>query len=60
MSAHAYSEDQLVEQPIIVKCVTNGIVPAIDWRWALFKSLAACRCKIMFSNSFLFEWETSE
>ena len=51
MSPHAYSEDQLVEQPAI------GLFAA---PMVLFQSLPSRRRKCMFLRFFLFEWKTSE
>jgi len=59
MSAHAYSEDQLVEPLDSGMGATNRIIPTSDWRWVLFKSLADVCRKPMFCNEFLFEWKTS-
>ena len=58
MSADAYSEDQLVEQPAIGR--VSRMIPTGDSRWVLIKSLAAERRKPMFFRMFLFEWKTSE
>jgi hypothetical protein len=60
MSAHAYSEAQLVEQPVIGLFAVAGIDPTGDWHGALYESLADLCCKCMFLLSFLFEWKTSE
>jgi hypothetical protein len=51
MSAHAYSEDQLVEQPAIGLFATPMV---------LFESLLALCHNHMFLNYFLFEWKTSK
>lgn len=51
MSAHAYAEDQFVEQPAI-GCLAPTLV--------LFESLPVPRRKSMFFRHFLFEWKTSE
>lgn len=51
MSAHAYSEDQLVEQPAV-----GHLSPTL----VLFESLPVLRRKCMFCRYFLFEWKTSE
>ena len=51
MSAHAYSEDQLVKRPTIGH---------LDSTLVLFESLPTPRRNCMFCQYFLFEWKTSE
>ncbi|WP_299067074.1 hypothetical protein [Accumulibacter sp.] len=51
MTAHAYTEDQLVEQPAI------GLFSA---PMVLFESLPEQRFNYLFYRYFLFEWKTSE
>ncbi len=50
MNTHAYSEDQLVEQPAIRRFAAP---------MALFESLPTPRRKCMSYRYFLFEWKTS-
>jgi hypothetical protein len=51
MNPHAYSEDQLVEQP------ATGLFAAL---LVLFQLLPSLRHKYLFLRCFLFEWKTSE
>jgi len=59
MSAHAFTEEPLVEQLAIKEHGTNGTIPTSDWCWLLIKSLQDDLCKSMFFRLFLFEWKTA-
>lgn len=55
MSTQAYTEDQLVKQPVFGLFGALGIFPTACWQYALFESLAAIRINILFILMFLFE-----
>lgn len=57
---HAYTEDQLVEQPAIGLFVTNLMCPAVARSKILCESLVACMVNYLFLKTFLFEWKTAE